>query len=162
MPAATRFATKYTVTGTDSARAIAMAFNYNNIEESGERLRLIRNIVTDYFKVNACYTASSIEEDLSPTPAFADVLHQNAPNPFNPETTIRYAIASAGKATIRIYNVSGSLVRTLVEGHHAAGPYSARWDGRDDHGRRLASGVYFYKLETPSGITDSKKLIMLK
>jgi flagellar hook assembly protein FlgD len=94
--------------------------------------------------------------------AFADVLHQNAPNPFNPETTIRYSVAQDGKAAIHIYSVSGTLVRTLVEGHHAAGSYSKRWDGRDDHGRRLASGVYFYKLETPSGTTDSKKLIMLK
>ena len=162
MPAATRFATKYTPTGTDSARALMMTLNYNNIEESGERLRLIKDILTGYFKVNACYFATAVEQDQSPTPAFADVLHQNAPNPFNPETTIRYSVAQAGRAVIHIYSVSGSLVRTLVDGHHAAGAYSKRWDGRDDHGRRLASGVYFYKLETPSGTTDSKKLIMLK
>ena len=163
LAAATRFATKYNQLAPDSARSIAMSFNFNNIEEAGERIRHVKDILTGYFKVNACYFATAVETDpATPAPAFADALHQNAPNPFNPVTTIRYSVAQAGKATIRIYNVSGSLVRTLVEGHHAAGPYSARWDGRDDHGRHLASGVYFYKLETPSGTTDSKKLIMLK
>lgn len=161
-PAATRFATKYTVTGSDSARSVHMAINYNNIEVVAERFRLIKDLVTTYFKVNACYFPTAVEAEPSPTPALADVLHQNAPNPFNPETRIRYSVAQVGRAAIHIYNVGGSLVRTLVEGHHAAGAYTVRWDGRDDHGRRLASGVYFYKLETPSGATDSKKLIMLK
>jgi FlgD Ig-like domain len=160
--AATRFATKYTPTGTDSARSIHMAFNYNNIEETGERYRLIKDIVNGYFKINACYYATAVETEPTPSPVLADVLHQNAPNPFNPVTTIRFSVAQAGQATIHIYSVGGTLVRTLVKGHHAPGSYSVRWDGRDDNGRRLASGVYFYKLETPSGVTGSKKLIMLK
>jgi len=161
-PAATRFATKYTPTGTDSARALHLAFNFNNIEETGERLRHIKDIVNGYFKVNACYYATAVENEPTPSPVLADVLHQNAPNPFNPETTIRYTVAQAGRATIHIYSVGGSLVRTLVDKQHGAGSYSVRWDGRDDQGRRLASGVYFYRLETPAGSTDSKKLIMLK
>lgn len=162
LPAGTRFATKYTITGTDSARAVHLAFNYNNIENPAERYRHIKDILTGYFKVNACYYPTAVEAETTPSPVRVDVLHQNAPNPFNPVTTIRYSVAQAGPATIHVYSVGGTLVRTLVEGHHTAGEYSVRWDGRDDHGRRLASGVYFYKLETPSGATGSKKLIMLK
>jgi hypothetical protein len=160
--AATRYATKYTPTGSDSARSLHLAFNFNNIEETGERLRHIKDIVNGYFKVNACYFATAVENEPTPSPVLADVLHQNAPNPFNPETMIRYSVAQSGRAVIHVYSVGGSLVRTLVDKLHAPGSYTVRWDGRDDHGRRLASGVYFYKLETPSGSTDSKKLIMLK
>lgn len=161
-PAATRFATKYTPTGTDSARALHLAFNFNNIEETGERLRHIKDIVNGYFKVNACYFATAVEGEPSPSPVMADVLHQNAPNPFNPETMIRYSVAQPGRAAIRVYGVGGALVRTLVDKLHTSGAYTVRWDGRDDNGRRLASGVYFYKLETASGATEAKKLIMLK
>ena len=162
-PAATRFATKYTVTGTDSARTVLQAFNFNNIEEGGERIRLIKNVITDYFQVPACYYPTGIEDDpTAGAPPVPDALFQNAPNPFNPETTIRYSLSSPGWATIRIFNAGGALVRTLVDKHHAAGMYTVRWDGKDDQGRRLSSGVYFYRLQTASGASEAKKLLMLK
>ncbi|MGH7681655.1 MAG: FlgD immunoglobulin-like domain containing protein, partial [Candidatus Eiseniibacteriota bacterium] len=162
-PAATRFATKYTVTGSDSARTVLQAFNFNNIEEGGERIRLIKNVMTDYFQVPACYYPTAVEDDpTSGAPPLPDALFQNAPNPFNPETTIRYSLSSPGWATIRIFNAGGALVRTLVDRHHAAGVYTARWDGKDDGGHRLSSGVYFYKLQTASGTSAAKKLLMLK
>ncbi len=161
--AATRFATKYTSFGSDSARTVMMAFNYNDIEEAGERIRFIKNVMTDYFQVPACYYATGVEDDPSAgAPALPNKLFQNAPNPFNPETSIRYSLSVAGWATIRVYGVGGTLVRTLVNKHHAAGIYTVRWDGKDDSGRRLSSGVYFYKLETASGVSDAKKLLMLK
>jgi flagellar hook assembly protein FlgD len=90
------------------------------------------------------------------------MLFQNVPNPFNPETTIRYSVAGPGAVTIRIYSAGGTLVRTLVDRYHASGRYSTRWDGKDDLGRKLGSGVYFYKLETASGSREAKKLLMLK
>jgi hypothetical protein len=161
--AATRFSTKYTPTGSDSARSLMMAFNYNNIEEAGERFRLIKNAMTDYFQVSACYYPTAVEYD--PTagdPPLPSRLYQNAPNPFNPVTSIRYSLTSAGRATIRVYGVGGALVRTLVDRHHAAGIYAVRWDGKDDQGRKLSSGVYFYKLETAAGANDARKLLMLK
>ena len=162
-PAAVRFATKYVSFGSDSARSVMMGFSWNLIEEGGERLRLIRNIMWDYFQVPACFYATGVTDDpVVETPRIQDRLFQNAPNPFNPATTIQYSIATAGPTAIRIYSVTGAMVRTLVHQFHAPGTYSVRWDGRDDHGDRLASGVYFYKLETASGVTASKKLIMLK
>lgn len=162
-PAGIRFATKYVSFGSDSARSLTMGFNWNLVEEAGERLRLIKNIMFDYFQVPACYYATAVGDDQTPeAPRFRDELYQNAPNPFNPQTSIKYTVADPGRVSIRIYNVSGSLVRTLVDKHHPAGQFLVRWDGRDDQGNRLASGVYFYKLETASGTRDSKKLIMLK
>ncbi len=161
--AGTRFATRYVSFGSDSARSLFTAFNFNNIEEGGERLQLMKNIMTGYFGIPNCYYASAIDDDFSSgAPPIPDLLFQNAPNPFNPETSIRYSVSGAGKVAIRIYNVSGALVRTLVDRYHAAGVYTARWDGKDGTGRNLASGVYFYRLETGSGVVDSKKLLMLK
>jgi hypothetical protein len=119
--------------------------------------------MTDYFQVPACYYATGVEDDPSAgAPSLPSQLFQNAPNPFNPETSIRYSVGVGGRVTIRVYGVGGTLVRTLVDRQHAPGAYSVRWDGKDDSGRRLSSGVYFYKLETASGASDAKKLLMLK
>jgi hypothetical protein len=77
-------------------------------------------------------------------------LYPNVPNPFNPSTTIRYDMpADGGAVTLRIYDVSGRLVRTLVDGPQAAGQKQVTWNGKDDLGRSVVSGVYFYRLEAP-------------
>ena len=79
----------------------------------------------------------------------------NYPNPFNPETWIPYQLAEAADVTLTIYAVDGSLIRTLVLGHQSAGMYqnksrAAYWDGRNEVGEPVASGVYFYTLSTES------------
>ena len=81
----------------------------------------------------------------SPRPRFA--LAPNAPNPFNPITTIRFELAQTGPASLRVYSAQGRLVRTLVNGRLAAGAYRVRWDGKDDAGHGAATGVYFYELK---------------
>ncbi|NBC17377.1 MAG: T9SS type A sorting domain-containing protein, partial [Bacteroidetes bacterium] len=74
------------------------------------------------------------------------VLHPNYPNPFNPQTTIRYTLAQPGAVTLRIYDVRGRLVRTLADARRPAGTYAVRWDGRDAQGQPVASGAYVYQL----------------
>jgi hypothetical protein len=162
-PAATRYATKYSGFGPDSARAVFMGFSVNAIDEGGERLRLVQNIVQAYFKEAACYSASAVEEEApaSGAPRFRSELFQNAPNPFNPETTIGYSVASKGAVRIDIFGVNGARVRTLVDRVHEAGTYSVRWNGTDDDGKPVGSGAYFYRLRAP-GATDARKLILLK
>ncbi|MGE5175620.1 MAG: FlgD immunoglobulin-like domain containing protein, partial [Hyphomicrobiales bacterium] len=161
--AATRYARRYSSFGSDSSRSVMMGFTFGDIEEGGERLLLARSIVQDYFHEAACYTASGVEDNpANPAPSIRNALLQNAPNPFNPSTTIRYSIATTGKVSLRIYNAGGALVRTLVDTALAPGEYRARWDGKDDSGNRLASGVYFYRIETSSGFRDAKKLLLLK
>jgi hypothetical protein len=89
-------------------------------------------------------------------------LAQNVPNPFNPATTIRYELEESGVVSLRVYNVAGQLVRTLVDGHRAAGQvYEAVWNGRNDAGQTVSSGVYFYKLSS-EGFAKTKKMILLK
>ena len=88
-------------------------------------------------------------------------LHQNFPNPFNPETTIRYDLAGPAEVRLTVYDVLGRRVRTLVAKKQAAGEHSAVWDGRDDRGRQLASGVYVYRLEA-GDFTKSAKMLLLK
>ncbi len=78
----------------------------------------------------------------------AFTLEQNFPNPFNPTTTIRYKLQQAGDVTLRVYNSTGQLVKTLVSGQQVSGQHETRWDGTDASGRTVSSGVYFYSLET--------------
>jgi hypothetical protein len=89
-------------------------------------------------------------------------LHQNMPNPFNPVTRIRYDVpASGGRVRIAVYDVSGRLVRTLVNGAAAPGTRGAVWDGRDEGGTPVASGVYFCRMTAP-GRTDIVRIVLLK
>ena len=88
-------------------------------------------------------------------------LQQNAPNPFNPMTTIRFNVPRAGFGTLRVYNIRGELVRTLLAGQLEAGEGSAIWNGRTDGDSPAGSGVYFYRLET-AGQAVSKRMVLLK
>lgn len=88
-------------------------------------------------------------------------LHANHPNPFNPETTIEYSLALAGPVRIRVFDTAGHLVRTLVDGAEAKGAHRVVFDGRDDRGQQLASGVYLYRLDTAL-TTQSRKMVLLK
>ncbi|HET9012530.1 MAG TPA: T9SS type A sorting domain-containing protein, partial [Gemmatimonadaceae bacterium] len=89
-------------------------------------------------------------------------LHQNVPNPFNPTTQIRFDLAQSGKVSLRIYDVAGHLVRTLVDRELAAGrDHRVAWNGLDIHDRPVASGVYFYRLEAP-GASETRKLVVMR
>lgn len=93
-------------------------------------------------------------------------LLQNFPNPFNPDTWIPYQLKEAGDVTVNIYTATGQLVRGFSLGHQPAGSYTTQeravhWDGRDDVGQPMSSGVYFYRLEAP-GLTQTRKMILKK
>ena len=93
-------------------------------------------------------------------------LHANFPNPFNPETWIPYQLATDSDITIRIYNTSGHVVRTLFTGYQVSGYYLSRskaayWDGRNEIGEQVASGVYIYELVTPT-FKQTRRLVILK
>lgn len=93
-------------------------------------------------------------QQTSPVPGAGDLaprLHQNEPNPFNPQTVIRFDLPRAGRVQLCVHDLRGRLVRTLVDGEVPAGAQQAKWDGRDDHGRALASGSYVARLRTAAG-----------
>ncbi len=77
-------------------------------------------------------------------------LEQNYPNPFNPETVIKYSLPQDAKVTLRIYNVLGQVVSTPVNGNLPAGVHSVTWDGKNEQGSDVASGIYFYRIKAGS------------
>ncbi|MDP7632307.1 MAG: T9SS type A sorting domain-containing protein [Candidatus Latescibacteria bacterium] len=99
-----------------------------------------------------------LDEEASPS-AFR--LAQSYPNPFNSETVIEYAVPSAERVRLRIYNLSGQVVTDLVDDAHVAGTYRAHWDARDGAGRAVASGVYLYRLQT-GDLVQSRKLVLVR
>ncbi|MDE3000994.1 MAG: T9SS type A sorting domain-containing protein [Gemmatimonadota bacterium] len=98
--------------------------------------------------------------DLNPLPDRFE-LKQNMPNPFNPSTVIGYQLAEAGPVRLAIYSVLGQEVRVLVDERHEAGGFTATWDGTDDLGRRVASGIYLYRLEA-GDFTAARRMLLLK
>jgi flagellar hook assembly protein FlgD len=89
-------------------------------------------------------------------------LDQNFPNPFNPLTTISYELARAVPVKLCVYDVAGRLVRGLRDGGvEQAGRHCVEWDGRDDRGLRVASGVYIYRLEAGDLVT-TRRMVLLK
>lgn len=88
-------------------------------------------------------------------------LHQNFPNPFNPETTIRYELRSPSQVKLEVYNLVGQLVRTLVDGKMPAGGYTIKWTGDDNRGRPVSTGVYFLKLKT-ADFAEVKKMALIR
>ena len=93
-------------------------------------------------------------------------LLQNYPNPFNPETWIPYTLADAAEVKVRIYDVQGALVRQLDIGQQQAGKYlnrqaAAYWDGRNQSGASVSSGVYFYTLEADA-FSETRRMVIQK
>ncbi len=89
-------------------------------------------------------------------------LAANYPNPFNPQTTIQYALPQAADVALTVYNVLGQPIRTLVAEHQAAGRYAVEWDATNDRGQSVSSGMYFYRLQAGGDFLDIKKMLLLK
>ena len=88
-------------------------------------------------------------------------LYQNYPNPFNPSTVIRYDVGEPGLVSLRIYSVTGALIRVLEAGQRDRGRYEVGWNGENDRGERVASGIYFYRLTAP-GFSQTRKLVLVR
>ena len=105
------------------------------------------------------YAVSFNPKDNGSVPATTS-MEANYPNPFNPETTIKYIIAKGGNVKLSIYNVKGQLVRTLVSEKQEPGYRSVIWNGKNNHGNQVSSGVYFYHLKTADKVITKKMLLM--
>ncbi|HSG29038.1 MAG TPA: FlgD immunoglobulin-like domain containing protein, partial [Candidatus Krumholzibacterium sp.] len=111
------------------------------------------------FVTTGHYTDVDRQEDETPELSFA--LDANYPNPFNPNTVIRYSLRNSTDVSLSIYDVRGALVKTLVRGSQDAGRYSVGWDGTNDIGHKVSSGVYFYRIKTAE-FTDTRKMVLLR
>jgi 3',5'-cyclic AMP phosphodiesterase CpdA len=110
--------------------------------------------IIDHFTI-----VKNISVNAEPLPARVLRLHQNRPNPFRPSTSIAFELSESSQVNLRIYDVGGRLVRTLVDAQLVPDSYRVEWDGRDTSGRRVASGAYWYRLSTPRD-TSAKKLVI--
>lgn len=120
-------------------------------------------IATEDGKLYAFGTPTGLE-DREHLRVFRYELRQNSPNPFlasGKESSVQYGLANPGHASLKIYNAAGRLVRILVEEDKKAGFYLVQWDGKDSRGRAVASGVYFYRLDT-GGFRGIKKMTLLR
>jgi hypothetical protein len=106
------------------------------------------------------YYVQQHKADAPSLPSVCQLL-DNYPNPFNMETIISYVLSGEAEVQLRIYNVLGERVRTLVDERQTSGPKKVSWDGKDDEGDDVTSGVYFYKLKADASVY-SKKMLLLK
>jgi len=105
--------------------------------------------------------SSALQVNVNEPQRFHNALYQNYPNPFNPNTTIRFACEASSHVTLKVYSVTGALVRTLIEDMREAGLHKLTWNGRNDNGEMVASGAYFYELRV-GGLRLSRKMVLLK
>ena len=98
--------------------------------------------------------------DLKPLPDRFG-MDQNMPNPFNPSTVIGYQLPEAGLVRLAVYNLLGQEVRVLVNESKDAGSFTATWDGTDELGRRVASGIYLYRIQA-GDFSASRRMLLLK
>jgi len=103
---------------------------------------------------------SDVDDDNDQIPDHFE-LSQNYPNPFNPQTEIRFSLPRSSNVNLSIFNTAGQKVATLVDRSMPAGEHVVRWSGVGDHGRNVATGVYFYRL-LAEDFSDSKKMVLLK
>lgn len=116
----------------------------------------------DGLSIKKWYNPNTLIQNESTSPqkkSFA--LQQNFPNPFNPVTSIEFQIKAAGKVELAIYNSIGQKIRTLVDEHRQPGNYTATWNGCDENGTKVTSGIYFYKIQT-NEFSSIRKMTLMK
>jgi uncharacterized repeat protein (TIGR02543 family) len=141
-----------------NARVIMSGFSFAVIRDDelngiSDRAQHLHDIIT--------WLGNIIGPPTGTGPVFRNELSQVYPNPFNPQTTIGFSVKDRGLVSLKVYNVTGQMVRTLVNESLAAGPHKNVWDGRDDGGRPVSSGVYFCKL-VANGFSQTEKMVLLK
>ncbi len=120
-----------------------------------------RNQLTDEYMIRCTIDAeTSAVEPIDPTVASFTLL-ENYPNPFNPTTTIRYNMPTPGMVTLKVFDISGRLVNTLVNGQNPEGLHRITWDGTDVNGNQVSTGIYFYQIDTPHQ-HQTQKMVLIK
>ena len=107
------------------------------------------------------YGATAIDDDNNDILPVKFTLYQNYPNPFNPVTRIDYNLPIASDVTLKVYNILGQEVKTLVDVREKAGHKTVYWDGKNNANKSVASGLYLYRL-TAEDFTETKKMLLLK
>jgi hypothetical protein len=148
---------QYNVVDVPIIEGAANSFSCNDHSVIGGR--------TYWYKI--VLTNLSYQEEYGPIEALVEAVptvyrvSQSYPNPFNPSCTIQYELPRAGMTSLRVFDVSGSLVRTLVDGWKETGIYAAIWDGRAHDGSKVPSGIYFYEFRA-GDFAVTRKMVLLR
>jgi len=143
----------------NTARTMWIGFSWMYIRDTEASSPMVRNLL-----FNEIYTWMQGTPNIDITPAVVPAMNslaQNFPNPFNPTTKISFSIGKKGHVSLKIYNVAGQLVKTLVNDVLEAGPHDEKWTGTNNSGVKVASGVYFYSIEADN-FTSTKKMVLLR
>ena len=140
----------YSFTDADLPQADVLYYYLNQVDLDGTTSRSS--------VVEVVLSATDVAQQRLPA---VNALWQNYPNPFNPETTISFDLSQESFVSLTIYDMTGQVVRTLVKGELSAGHYKSVWDGRDERGAKVGSGVYFYRLDAGE-FSSMKKMILLQ
>ena len=135
-----------------------VTLDVNDIDGDGYEDIIGLNTTDSTIVVYGAITATSVEGYDPAKIHFR--LFQNYPNPFNPSTTIAYSVAQPGAVELTVYNLLGQAVRTLFRGQQGAGEYSHTWDGKDDGGRLVGSGPYFYRMKIGQTVRTRSMLLL--
>jgi Peptidase family C25/Propeptide_C25/FlgD Ig-like domain len=145
-----------------NSQEIIVNFDTSDIEEAVHACNIV--ITSD------SWDGKTIPVTLTPIPnsndpeqiPFSNLLSQNYPNPFNPQTSIPFSISQpAANVTLKVYNMKGQVIRTLLNAPSETGNYSLIWDGKDDNGKDVATGIYFSNLSV-DGEKQTRKMVMIK
>jgi len=146
---------------------VEFVFYYNDAKSQDQECRSIRidstRLRARYVDDNSRYSYFKVDlspEDMQNATSPGISLYQNYPNPFNPSTTISYSLPEAGQVKLEIFNLRGQLVQVLTDSREPAGEHHKVWNGTDQSGNAVASGVYFYRLITPSRSICRRMLLM--
>ncbi len=141
--------------GSAEGKLVNMGVPFETIYYSDKRDTLMSKVFSFF---EGKITKIALNNDHTPE---AYKLEQNFPNPFNPTTTIRYSLARSTQVSLEIYNALGQRIRTLVSGQQSAGSYQVQWDGKNDFGQPVPSGVYLYRLKTKN-YTAGKRMLLIR
>jgi DNA-binding transcriptional regulator YhcF (GntR family) len=145
----------------DEEQRAALRALIAGMRETGKSFREIRHTVRRKIKEWQIELPDNREDDQTAGPKPTDLRLQNYPNPFNPETNITYNLEQQEQVSLAIFNAQGRFVRTLVNKVQAPGQYVIRWDGLNQYGERVSSGLYFYRLQAGEHI-ENDTMLMLK
>ncbi len=134
----------------DSVQAFGITFDIATLASGGQVFNYRERVGT----------VTRVQEQAS-LPPDTYALSQNYPNPFNPETKIRFQLAAPGRVALKVYNMLGQEVRILVNEIKSAGAYEVSWDGKNNAGQRMPSGMYLYRMET-QGAVETRKMVLLQ
>ena len=124
---------------------------YHNTNDGGQ---------TMFMELDISFAEVDSDDPMADAPG-VNILKGNYPNPFNPTTTISYTMPASGDVKLNVYNLRGQLVRSLVNEAKTAGSHKVVWDGKDDRGNTMASGIYLYRLETGKH-SETRKMMLMK